>query len=333
MAFGPSGPLDPRTADEAVRITTGTESLLLALPRLLVGLGHEVTVYTVLPGKLASITHAGAVWRPLQEAQGTAADVALYFIASKWGETLPIQAKRRILVQTLATYAKNLMPTGTEQFFDSVLTLTEPQKENLQRNVPWFSIWEKPIPIPVDERLFEDSWGYKVPGRILYHYSPDRGLRHLLAGWAAIRQDVPEATLRVCYGADQRKDAVEPALLAQDGVTCLGTISKSQLVRELHQASLVAFPCDTFAFETQSLATAEALAADCSVLLSDQPFLKEIYPGVLSVPREPFHDFGKRFCAAMISALKEKRKTSWRWWTYENFSWARVSQQWRFLLR
>lgn len=98
----------------------------------------------------------------------------------------------------------------------------------------------------------------RVPGRMLYASSPDRGLQLLLEQWWRIRERVPDATLHVAYGFNNIDTIIKAfgdrgravmksdleALLNQDGVKWLGRLPQMELYREWAQASVWPYPSD-----------------------------------------------------------------------------------------
>lgn len=142
----------------------------------------------------------------------------------------------------------------------------------------------------------------KVPGRVIYSSSPDRGLHLLLEAWPAIKRAVPHAHLRIFYrlepwlrGFDNtpyfapieklrhRALYIEEALRRMSdpewGIDVVGSVSREQIEREMAEAEVVAYPCDPVNSYTEgwSCSTLEACAARACPVISDADALGTIY--------------------------------------------------------
>lgn len=105
----------------------------------------------------------------------------------------------------------------------------------------------------------------KVPGRVIYTSSPDRGLHWLLQEWPAIRKAVPHAHLKIFYRLEpwlkqwettgyyapierlrRRALYIGDALrrLQGHGVEVVDSVSRNQIQREMLEAEVMAYPCD-----------------------------------------------------------------------------------------
>jgi len=130
-----------------------------------------------------------------------------------------------------------------------------------------------------------------VHGRLLWTQSPDRGLFHLLRIWPRLKQRFPRLTLHVTY----RAGALEPHRWSHriesswcrtidegqhlDGVTFLGALSRTDLIREQKSAQLYACPYDPaqLSTETGNLGAIEIAAARVPMLLSDDVAVSEMF--------------------------------------------------------
>lgn len=169
----------------------------------------------------------------------------------------------------------------------------------------------------------------KVPGRVIYASSPDRGLHHVLQEWPRIKRAVPHAELHIFYrlepwlrGFDQtpffppiealraRANYVEEALrrLGPDsGVTIRDSVSRETIEHEMAIAECLAFPCDTIRWsEGFSCTLLEACAAQaCPVTLETDAF-PCVYGGVVPmVPRDEI----RLWSGLVIKALTDR---DWR---------------------
>jgi glycosyltransferase involved in cell wall biosynthesis len=156
----------------------------------------------------------------------------------------------------------------------------------------------------------------KVPGRVIYCSSPDRGLHNLLQEWAAIKRAAPHANLRIFYRlrdwvstmkAQVQPDGfihpavfknVERALYIDEalyrmsdpkwGIEVHDSVSRAQIEREQAEAQVLAFPCDPLNSFTEgfSVAVLESCAARACPITTDADAFKGLYgPALPLTPR------------------------------------------------
>lgn len=137
-----------------------------------------------------------------------------------------------------------------------------------------------------------------VPGRVVYHTTADRGLKHLFRIWPDVRRAVPYATLHVvgrvheqlkgafdgvptgCVRERHARDLIDaiPIAEAAGGVTFTGGLPRAALLRELSEAACFAFPAEVQgACETFSISIMECCLIGIPVLLSPVDALSEVY--------------------------------------------------------
>lgn len=168
----------------------------------------------------------------------------------------------------------------------------------------------------------------KVKGRCLYASSPDRGLHHMLQAWPAIKRQVPEATLHIAYRLrdwleDMRRcpwtaavgENKQRALYIEDalrrlshprwGITEIGRVSRNRIVREMCEAEVLSYPCDTLRWsEGFSCSVLEACAAGTVPVIFDCDALSEVYRDVATIVER--RDLGA-FTQQVVSALRERK--------------------------
>jgi glycosyltransferase involved in cell wall biosynthesis len=149
------------------------------------------------------------------------------------------------------------------------------------------------VPLP------KDFVRMPVPGRVIHHAPPSRGLHLLLEVWPEIRRRVPEATLHVIGPLDEwmagtygqakmatsaqgrrvtRIRAALPAAHAAGGLDILGQVPRSRLLKELSEASCFAYPCTMIKpSETFSITVLECMAASVPVVLAPADALEELW--------------------------------------------------------
>lgn len=159
-----------------------------------------------------------------------------------------------------------------------------------------------------------------VPGRIIYHTSPDRGLHLLLQAYPEIKRAVPHASLHVVGPVQQTVDgknmlgksgeqqrALRASLRtaqAVGGVHLLGRLPRVDLWRELEEASVFAFPCSpTAPCETFSISIMESLKIGLPVVLSPADSLESIYAGHVRMTPAPAAEHVDEFTEAVVDVL------------------------------
>lgn len=148
----------------------------------------------------------------------------------------------------------------------------------------------------------------KVPGRVIHCSSPDRGLHRLLEAWPTIKRRAPQATLRVFYRLEewmrafdttpyyppiernrQRAIYIAEALKLLSGpewgIEVRDSVDRVTLAKELSEAEVFAFPCETMSWsEGFSCSTLEACAAEACPVLTDCDALGDVYRDLDPVP-------------------------------------------------
>lgn len=156
------------------------------------------------------------------------------------------------------------------------------------------------IPLGCDPERY-DGHGDKVPGRVVYCSSPDRGLHLVLQEWPRIKKAVPHATLKIFYrlqawidgfkatgyfapieGLRARANYIEEALRRLSGpewgITVCDSVSREQIEREMALAEVLAYPVDTIRWsEGFSCTILEACAARACPVLLDCDAIGSIY--------------------------------------------------------
>lgn len=165
--------------------------------------------------------------------------------------------------------------------------------------IPEQAAWEV-VELGCDPERYEPT--EKIPGRVIYTSSPDRGLHWLLQEWPAIKRAAPHATLHIFYrlepwlrGFDQtpyfppieplreRAQYIEECLtrfreLDGLGVTLRDSVSRETIEREMSRAEVLAYPCCTTTWsEGFSCSVLECCAAGTAPIITDCDALGEIY--------------------------------------------------------
>jgi glycosyltransferase involved in cell wall biosynthesis len=124
---------------------------------------------------------------------------------------------------------------------------------------------------------------FSAPPKFVYSSSPDRGLWHLLKVWPRIREDFPDATLSVAYGAQnwinqnkwshgrQGEMAVEiERLMKFPGITDVGVIGQDKLAELQLDATAWLYPLDAItSTESGCISGIENAAAGNPIITTD----------------------------------------------------------------
>lgn len=184
------------------------------------------------------------------------------------------------------------------------------------------------LPLGCDPSWYSDQ---RIPGRVIWASSADRGLHWLLQEWPKIKAAVPFADLRIYYNfnysstegmepnsnnhphfiemghrARYMKEAIKR--LKHFGVLQVGSVSRDVMHQEMSMASVLAFSCDPIAFtEGFSVATLEAHASHTVPIITNADCLGSIYDnsGAIVI-KTPLQNHLSDFTSSVIRALTDK---------------------------
>lgn len=278
---------------------TGSELSCIEFARGMAARGHDVELF--LPLSEPERVIDGVQFRSLRGLLGIDAS---YDVAYAWNEPdllREVGAKFRMVNQQLNDFVY-----CRPRFDHFVDCYTSPSQTHLDYVAPLSGSplkWEV-LPNGCDSTKYR---GKKVPGRVVYASSPDRGLHLLLSVWPKIKEAVPGAHLKVFYemgpwldtflGHDEihmQRGEVERGLtetgyraryvsLALDrlsglSVTRAGSVSRDEMAREMSQAQCLAYPCATIRFtEGFSVSTLEGCASGAVPVIMPADALGQIY--------------------------------------------------------
>ncbi len=173
---------------------------------------------------------------------------------------------------------------------------------------------------------FYDEVVERRPGSIAYCSSPDRGLHHLLDMFGAVKEQVPEANLRIYYRFQPWYDTVmstdgmgahrDRAIAignhldfygrnGEKGVTLVGPIPSKKMALELLSTKVMAYPCDAIRFtEGFSMSVMDACAAGCVPIVAATDSLPEIYSGAAFMIKGKPNESREKWISAIVAGLK-----------------------------
>ena len=105
-----------------------------------------------------------------------------------------------------------------------------------------------PQPKMVDGKLFSSSPFFlpkKNQDQFIYSSHPERGLNKVLEDWPLIKENIPEATLKICtpeYGLKYFKENFLPLILNLEDVEFLGTLPQQELYQLMAKSQYWYYP-------------------------------------------------------------------------------------------
>lgn len=321
-------PLDFNTLFTSPRGLTGTEISLAMNAIEFVRMGHDTTIFTVYQSQQQPTTWEGITLKTYTPGLGGEKFDAV--VSLNEPDCLRgIENAFRVCCQYLNDY------TYTQPGFEDAVDLwTSPcqmHMEIVSRLMPKPGKWVV-LPLGCEPSWYENK---KVPGRVVWTSSADRGLHNLLECWPRIKAAVPEATLRAFYNfnygvvetyedtnldARYHKHVIEMGQrirymrramdrLRPLGVEHVGSISREQMKEELSQAVALGYSCDTVAFsEGFSISIMESCAAGVVPVITDMDCLGSVYSGSGAVIiKTPVRQHLDEFADAVIRGLSDEQ--------------------------
>lgn len=312
---------------------TGSDLGFVRIAQALQQLGHDVSLFTV---------HAQPNNKPDQWENIKLFNMEDYFTKIKENENdlgaiisindpnifFNITDKPlKILVEYLNDFP--FARPGWEDKIDIGLGACEQHTNYLKTLVAQPDKWQ-PLHLGCNPELYEDK---RVPGRIIWCSSADRGLMWLLQEYSKIKEAVPYASLRIFYhfgygdnilNVEPNSTTNHPHIIEMGNriryckeaikklepldVQYVGSISRKQMVEEFSKASVFGYSCDTISFsEGFSCSTLEAHASYTVPVITSQDCLGSIYQnsGAIVIPT-PIQDNIGHFTSTIIRALTDQ---------------------------
>lgn len=321
---------------------TGTDLSTIMISIHLAKRGHEVHLFTIH----ADSNNKPKVWEGIQlynlderlSIIDNSFDIILSINEPDVFRGLPIKPLR-VCWQFLNDFL--YCEKDFDNYVDKWLGVCEPHVNYLKTQLPPSNKWEI-LGLGCEPEWYEDS---RIPGRVVWCSSADRGLHWLLQEWPKIKAAVPYATLKIFYHLEFGNiETIEPNVpespedttiqgetwsqppikemghrvryiksaikrLKSLGVEHVGSISRDQIRQELSEASVLGFCCDTSTFsEGFSVTTLEAHASFTVPIITDQDCLGYVYKksGALIV-KSPVRDNLDEYVSLVIKSLADKR--------------------------
>lgn len=190
----------------------------------------------------------------------------------------------------------------------------------------------------------------KIPGRLLWTSSPDRGLHHALRIFRLAREQRPDLTLHVYYDFSKAFEGSKWAMdlhtqnlweakklmETTEGVTYVGPVDKRTLAQAEMEAEVLLMSEDTVQpTEGYGISVISSMAAGCIPLISDCDALPELWGRHTPMLPLPI-DYGQ-WTQALLDLLGDKpMQANYRALGYARAAecgWDRVGEQYDALLR
>lgn len=289
------------------RGVTGSEQAMLYLARAQAEQGYHVLCYlpTETPGFESGVEFLDVrtSWPRLRRADS--ADVVISWVTA---DPLRFLGPKPLKVHSIQINDWLMCAFGFEKYVDVFVACSESHRKWLwdEQGNPGLEAPVAIIPNGTDLLRFSGNGGPRIPRRVVYLSSPDRGLHWLLAMWPEIRFAYPDAELHVFYEVQKWLDnstllnsevgmrakyVVERMKdLGKHGVVLRGAVSPAKLAEELSRASLMVYPCDPVrTTEGFGCAVLDACAAGVVPVITDADAFGEIYDkpesGILVIRR------------------------------------------------
>ncbi len=284
---------------------TGSEYGFVRISQELAAMGHDVTAYTIS----GETEYEGIKIRPVTSAGEIDSSFDLAIGVNEPELLRGCRAKFRVCEMWMNVFDYcnvgfenhvDLWLSPSSGHYDMVMRSPHVVKNNVfftANPVNWavLPLGCDPDHYPVTE---------KVPGRVVYCSSPDRGLHWVLQEWPAIKRAVPHATLKVFYRLRPWLDDLirtvsdQPDIVAlksralyidecirrmsgpDSGVTICDSVSRAQIEAEMSLAEVMAYPVDTIRWsEGFSCTILEGCAARACPVIMDCDAVGDIYRG------------------------------------------------------
>lgn len=329
-----SRPLNFNILWQSPRGLTGTELGIVMNAQEMVKLGHDVSLFTVHDGEKPS------KWNGIKL---FAADQVITVIDETFDAVISYnepdvfrgmcQKPLKVVSQMLNDFRYCIQ--GFDELVDVYTSPSQMHMEYVKKLTPNPNKW-KVIPLGCDPEAYVEN---KVPGRVVWTSSADRGLHLLLQEWPKIKKAVPEAHLKMFYNfnfGDLTKYEPNDQILTTGNnmyhpvvvemgnrirycqnainklkhldVEMVGSISRERMQKEMGEAMVLAYPVDTVNFtEGFSVSIMEACASGTLPVISDCDCLGSIYGGVVPMIKSPPKNNMNEFVDLVIRGLTDTK--------------------------
>lgn len=307
---------------------TGTDLSFCMISRELVKLGHDVSMFTVHTDSNNLITWEGAKLYKIEERFSINESFDVIISINDPNDLRNLNTKPlRICWQFLNDF--NYCQSGYDEFVDMYLTPCQMHMEHVQKLSPSPDKFEI-LALGCSPEWYEEQ---KIPGRIIYCSSADRGLHWALQIFPEIKKAVPNATFKIFYhleygsleDIDPKSTTDHPHIvelgnriryirenlkkLSHLGVEHVGSVSVEEMKKQMNEAEILLYPVDPVAFsEGFSLSILSAHASGVIPVITDADCIGSIYKdsGSLMI-EQPIKNKLKEYTELAIKVLTDKK--------------------------
>jgi glycosyltransferase involved in cell wall biosynthesis len=344
-------PIDFATLDSNPRGLTGSELSCIRIAQAMAARGHEVQLFC---GDAVGLWH-GLILRPVAEIESIGAG---FDAAYAWNEP-DLMARvqpgpLRMVDQQVNDF--DYQSAGFDRFVDVYTSPSANHMAFMQATTRSTASKWRVLPNGCDPTLYSE--GHRVPGRVIWASSADRGLHLVLQCWPEIKRRVPHASLRCFYNfaygqletfenghergileIAQRVRYIRNAMerLKHLDVVHVGSVSRDAMTQAWNEAEVLAYPTETIRYsEGFSVTSMEACAAGVVPVLAATDALGEIYGGVAPMVPFPPSAHLPEFTDLVVRGLTDE---AWRREVTERakefaqgYSWERIAGQLELLI-
>lgn len=314
----------------------GAEASLVLLTREFAKQGHIVDVYN---NPDTAGRHNGVTYFPVNAFKYTDyCDVFIIF-RNPIGYIDEVNSPVKIFWScdqyTVGDYNQNVFP-----FVDLTVCISEYHKNYFRKHYVQDKLPIEVIDLGVNLRDYENI-EEKQYGKLIFCSVPRRGLTYLKNLFAAIREEIPEATLVITsdyrlWGAEAQNEEFISQFSGEPGVTFLGKIPRSELVFHQRTAQIMAYPCDYD--ENFCIAAAECMAAGTVPVTTNIGALETtVGKGGIVITGKPGDiGYARKFVDSVVGLIKDGRKFE----SYSEeaereavsrFDWRKIATRWEKL--
>lgn len=275
---------------------TGSESFFFNTAKSLSERGHQIDVFCDVQAPYHSTVELNNVHvYPLSANRGRDYDAYL-----AWNEPDLLRSdpddRVKICAQQLNDFNSYCDP-GYSDHIDCFVFPSRTHRDYMLSNAPFGEDKTEVLPNTINLDFYKQEAPRREKNTIIWASSPDRGLHNLLQIFPLVRQQVPNAVLKIFYRFDpwyqdlmghhnvnsRRARYINECLerlgrYGENGVFLIGQVPNKQMSFEMQKARVLAYTCDPLRFtEGFSVTIMDACAAGCLPIISDVDALADVY--------------------------------------------------------
>lgn len=322
-------PFDPESIASSPRGLTGSEVALFKFAEFAVSSGHDVSIYSSFTSRGS---FRGISCIPFQAWESTDCHNK-WDAACGWTVADPLSFASPDTFRFLNHQCNGFSTSapGWESYVDIIAPLSHTHARRLAPDTSFPRDKWRILYNGVDTSKFKP--GVKVPGKIMWASSPDRGLHWLLEMFPAVKRRVPEAELHIFYnfhsvhhmaaeytpgrsfmtpiheelGNRSRYVLEGVRRLSGKGVHAHKSVSRDRMEDEMRTSSVLAYPLDAVYFtETFGVVVLEACASGTAPVLCSDDAFGELWGPVAECVPPPFARHKIEFFDKLIHLLTDE---------------------------